>query len=221
MVAMAAGLFAGSCATARPPDRGPELAALKSELKQERVQSATSEAQNTTRLEALTTTNLALVAGLEEEILNGEVTIKTLNEQLRLSMPQELLFDSGDAQLREPGQRLLDKVIDTMRENPGRRITVEGHTDDVKIGPTILAAFPTNWELSAGRAIAVVRYLEDNGIDPQDLGALGFGENRPVAENDTPEGRQQNRRIEVVLTVAPPRPPWVAPPEEQASNPSE
>jgi chemotaxis protein MotB len=76
---------------------------------------------------------------------------------------------------------------------------VEGHTDDV---PIKSAAFPSNWELSAARAIAVVRFLQDQGVDPAKLAAAGYGEYQPIAGNDTPEGRAQNRRIEITLAAS-------------------
>ena len=77
---------------------------------------------------------------------------------------------------------------------------VEGHTDNVPIRNALKAKFPSNWELSTARATSVVRFLQDQGgIDPSKLSATGLSYFRPVAANDTPEGREQNRRIEIVL----------------------
>ena len=83
-----------------------------------------------------------------------------------------------------------------------RRIDVEGHTDNVPLTGELAKTFPTNWELSAARSTNVVRYLEENGVDPRRLAAVAKSMHRPVAQNNTPRGRQLNRRIEIVLT------PW-------------
>jgi chemotaxis protein MotB len=81
-----------------------------------------------------------------------------------------------------------------------RAINVEGHTDDVPIGPELARRYPTNWELSAARATNVARYLQEKiGIDPSLLSATGYGEYHPVASNEDEEGRTRNRRIEIVL----------------------
>jgi chemotaxis protein MotB len=79
-------------------------------------------------------------------------------------------------------------------------IMVEGHTDDVPIGPKLRDRFPSNWELSAARAATVVRYLQEKGVAPKYLGAAGFSEYRALAPNDSAANRQRNRRIDVVLT---------------------
>ncbi len=76
---------------------------------------------------------------------------------------------------------------------------MEGHTDNVPIGPAIIDKFPTNWELSTARATTVVRYLQERGVNPGYLSAEGYSEYRPVAPNDTEEGKSKNRRIEIVL----------------------
>jgi chemotaxis protein MotB len=77
---------------------------------------------------------------------------------------------------------------------------VEGHTDNVPIGPDLVHIFPTNWELSVARAVAVVRFLQEKGgIQPKRLSARGYSYYRPVAPNESEEGRRQNRRIEIIL----------------------
>jgi chemotaxis protein MotB len=86
-----------------------------------------------------------------------------------------------------------------LKDIKDQEIVVSGHTDNVPITSKLAATYPTNWELSAARAIAVVKILESNGVDPKMLVAAGFGEFRPVADNATPEGRAQNRRMEIVL----------------------
>jgi chemotaxis protein MotB len=90
---------------------------------------------------------------------------------------------------------------------------VAGYTDDVPTSKK--GGYQTNWELSAARAIAVVRYLQDQGVDPQILGAAGYSEYRPLAANDTPEGRSANRRIEIVLGPSEAQDPQAAPATEK------
>ena len=95
---------------------------------------------------------------------------------------------------------MLLRVGNILKNAQGKAVRVEGHTDNVRIGGNLRTRFPTNWELSAARATNVVRFLEDKvGMDPKRLEAAGLAENRPVAANDTREGRAQNRRIEIYL----------------------
>jgi chemotaxis protein MotB len=102
--------------------------------------------------------------------------------------------------IKPKGQEVLLKLADTFKDNEDQNIVVEGHTDDVQIGSALLDRFPTNWELSTARATAVVRFLQEKGnIAPQRLTASGFSFYQPVASNETPEGRKQNRRIEIIL----------------------
>ncbi len=102
--------------------------------------------------------------------------------------------------IKPKGQEVLLKLADSFRDSKGENIAVEGHTDDVQIGSALIDRFPTNWELSTARATAVVRFLQEKGnIAPERLTASGFGFYRPVATNETPEGRKQNRRIEIIL----------------------
>jgi chemotaxis protein MotB len=83
-----------------------------------------------------------------------------------------------------------------------QRINVEGFTDNVPIGPELRNRFPANWELSTARATDVVRYLVAQGVNPNILSAQGFGDSRPVASNDTAQGRAKNRRVEIVIMAA-------------------
>lgn len=109
-------------------------------------------------------------------------------------------FAPGSAQLTKKGGDKLTKLAEIIQSYDNRRIVVEGHTDNVPIGAGLKRRFASNWELSVARAAAAVRHMQhETQIDPRNLSAAGFGEFKPVAENDTDEGRQQNRRVEVVL----------------------
>lgn len=140
-----------------------------------------------------------LVNELQEEIKKGEIEVTQLRDKLTLSMVEKILFDSGSAEIKKEGKKVLDRVVEILKNVKDRQINIEGHTDNVPISPRLAQKFPTNWELSTARATNVVRYLQEKGIDPALLSATGYGEYRPVASNDTEEGRAKNRRIEIVL----------------------
>lgn len=143
-----------------------------------------------------------LADGLKAEIAAGAVTITNLRGRLTVNMVDTILFESGMAALRSGGNKILDQVGKVLAGIKDKDIKIEGHTDNVPIGGELKNKYPTNWELSAARATAVARYLQDKaGIDPGSLIAAGFGEYRPVVPNDTPEHRAMNRRIEIVLVA--------------------
>ena len=136
---------------------------------------------------------------METEIKKGEIVIKELKGKLTMDVLDKILFDSGKTEIKSEGREILDRVVDILAITTDRSILVEGHTDNVPIAENLAKKYPTNWELSAARAINIVRYLEEQGIDPEILSASAFGEHRPVAENDTAEGRAKNRRITIIL----------------------
>lgn len=141
-----------------------------------------------------------LVKELKREIEHGDIKITQAVDRLSVNMVEKILFDSGKAEIKKDGLAVIQRVGDILKKVTDRQIRVEGHTDNVQIGARIRDKYPTNWELSTARATNVVRYLQDKvGIDPKMLSAAGLAENKPVASNDTPEGKAQNRRIEVVL----------------------
>ncbi len=140
-----------------------------------------------------------MIEKMKSEIAEGQVTITELKGRLTVNMVDAILFDSGKADIKPEGRKVLQKVAEVIGQVEDKAVRVEGHTDNVKIGGALTRAFPSNWELSAARAINVARYLQRLGVDPSLLSAAAYGEYRPVSENDTPEGRSMNRRIEIVL----------------------
>ncbi len=140
-----------------------------------------------------------LATSLQTEIEAGRVEVSELKGKLTVKMKDKILFASGSATIGKEGLAALAKVADALRGVTGKVVRIEGHTDNV---PTTGTAFATNWELSAARALAVVRYLQEKGVDPTKLAGAGYGEFQPIAPNDTPEGKSQNRRIEIVLATA-------------------
>ena len=136
---------------------------------------------------------------MKNEISKGQVTISELKGKLTVNMLNAILFDSGKAEVKPEGLAVLQKVIDILKNVKDKAIRIEGHTDNVQIVGALTVKYPTNWELSAARAINVTRYLQQQGIDPALLAAVAYGEYKPVASNDTEEGKAKNRRIEIIL----------------------
>lgn len=119
---------------------------------------------------------------------------------VEINLPGLRLFNPGEEKLSGEGLLLLSKLGKILKNATTGEINVEGHTDDTKIGGALLKKFPTNWELSAARAINVVRYLqEETGIPPERLSVAAYGQYRPIFPNDREEYRQKNRRIVLVL----------------------
>ena len=140
-----------------------------------------------------------LVSELNEEIKKGEIEVIQLKDKLTLSMVEKILFDSGSAAIKQNGKDVLARVADILGSIHDKQIRIEGHTDNVQIGPVLAKKFPTNWELSTTRSTTVVRYLQQQGVDPIFLSAAGYSEYSPVDTNETEEGKARNRRIEIVL----------------------
>jgi chemotaxis protein MotB len=129
-----------------------------------------------------------------------DVTISELQGKLTVNILDRIMFDSGEAQLKPEGQEVLRKIAAVLAHYPNRQIHVIGHTDNVPIRASSRSKYPSNWELSTARATAAVRFLsEQAGVDPRRLGAVGYGEFHPIADNGTPDGRAKNRRIALVV----------------------
>jgi chemotaxis protein MotB len=141
----------------------------------------------------------SLVSELNDEIKKGEIAVTQLRDKLSLSMVDKILFDSGSADIKKNGKAVLDRVAEILGTITDKQIRIEGHTDNVPIGPVLAIKFPTNWELSTARSTTVVRYLQEKGVDPRFLSATGYSEYRPVESNESDEGKAKNRRIEIVL----------------------
>ncbi|MCF7908861.1 MAG: OmpA family protein [Candidatus Omnitrophica bacterium] len=148
-------------------------------------------------LQELKSTQQLLEKRLSGEIKDKQVRLEMAEKGLVITFVAEVLFDSGKAKLRKESLPILDKVIKILKsEVPDNDIGIEGHTDNE---PIKFSRWKTNWELSAQRALGVLYYLEEEGINPLRLSAIGYGEYKLVASNDTPEGRQTNRRVEIVI----------------------
>jgi chemotaxis protein MotB len=158
------------------------------------------ERQRKEEILAMKGTYESLLENMESEIEKGKITITQLKGKLKVNMLDEILFDSGKTSIKPQGFEVLERVGKILSDVKDRNITIEGHTDNVPIGPDLGKKYPTNWELSAARATTVARYLQEKiGINPGVLSATGYGEYQPIASNETKEGKARNRRIEIVL----------------------
>lgn len=149
-------------------------------------------------LDELSQTKKLLESRLSQEIQDKQVRLEMMEKGLVITFVADVLFDSGKARIRQEAYPILDKVAVVLKENvPQLKVGIEGHTDNE---PIRFSGWKSNWELSSGRALSVLHYLVDEqGILPERVSAIGYGEYRPVASNDTQEGRQLNRRVEIVI----------------------
>jgi chemotaxis protein MotB len=138
-----------------------------------------------------------LAKSLKEEIQAGKIELSELRGRMVVKMKDKILFSSGSVKINPEGQAALAKVADALKDVQGKIVRVEGHTDDVPTDPK--GPFPSNWELSTTRALAVVKLLQEKGVPAQRLSAAGYGEYHPISSNKTAQGKSQNRRIEIVL----------------------
>lgn len=135
---------------------------------------------------------------LQETGLNDMVTISYEDRGVAINIGEQILFDTGKANLRPEALGLLDRLAEFFQRIP-YQVSIEGHTDS---RPINTVEFPSNWELSSARAARVVRYLTTaHALEPSRFAAVGFGEFRPVAPNDTEENMQANRRVVMVIHV--------------------
>lgn len=144
------------------------------------------------------------VAAIPSDLVARKLKVQDAAGESRLNLGEVtnfLRYDSGEASIRPEGYKVLDQLIEYLRTSgDARMIRVEGHADNVEIGPTLKSRYPSNWELSKARASGVLRYLvEKGGLDSARLAAVGYGDGRPVSTNATEEGRTSNRRVEILL----------------------
>lgn len=135
---------------------------------------------------------------LSTEIQDRQVALEMMEKGLVITVVGDVLFDSGKAGIRPEAYNILDKIAGVLKVNvPKLKVGIEGHTDNQ---PIRFSGWKSNWELSSARALSVLHYLiEQKGIAPGRISAIGYGEYHPVASNDTKEGRQANRRVEIVI----------------------
>lgn len=154
--------------------------------------------QLSAQVEDLAAAKRLLEERLGTEISDKQVKLQMMEKGLVITVVGDLLFDSGKAKIRQEAYTLLEKISRVLKENMANfNVGIEGYTDDQ---PIKHSGWKTNWELSTARALSVLHHIADEqGISPERLSAIGYGEYRPIASNDTKDGRQQNRRVEIVI----------------------
>ena len=218
VAAMLALLFLMLWSSARTGHR-KEIDSLQTQLNDAKSQLSDVLAQNQTNQDTITTLkgqvadleaqkdmaaqmSKALENEMRSDLESRDVTITSLQGKLTVNIVDRVMFDSGEAILKPDGEAVMRKIAAILGAHPQIKIQVIGHTDNVPIRPAARVRFASNWELSTARALAAVHFLtEQAGIDPRRVGATGYGEFRPVADNSTAEGRAKNRRI--VITIMP------------------
>ncbi len=150
------------------------------------------------QLDELSQTKKLLEDRLSKEIKDKQVKLEMMEKGLVITFVADILFDSGKAKIKQEADPTIDKVAVVLKENvPQLNVGIEGHTDNQ---PIKASGWKSNWELSTARALSVLHYLVyEKGISPDRLSAIGYGEYRPVADNDAADGRQLNRRVEIVI----------------------
>jgi len=132
----------------------------------------------------------------QQEALQEVATVEVTGPgEVLVRMGDEVLFDPGESQLKPQALRVLAGIANSIQEKT-ESVYVEGHTDNV---PISTPEFPSNWELSSARALSVVRLLEEAGVAPEQLAAVGHSQYIPIVPNDTPENRAKNRRVELKI----------------------
>ncbi|MFC1570699.1 OmpA family protein [Candidatus Omnitrophota bacterium] len=155
------------------------------------------EAQRAQEQREFEETKKLLERKFKTQISDDQIGLRLTKDGLVIVLSDDILFDSGKADLKKAAYPVLDKVIAIIKKKvPDKNIGVSGHTDNV---PITYSKWKSNWELSSARATNVLYYLEGKGIPPKQLSATGYGEHRPIASNDTAAGRSKNRRVEIVI----------------------
>jgi chemotaxis protein MotB len=187
----------------RLDDANASLASAQAENQKDKDQIAALQSK-VADLEQEKDTAAQMAKGLENEMRadleSKDVTISNLQGKLTVNILDHVMFDSGEAILKPAGESVMRKIAAILAGHPRLKIHVIGHTDNVPIRPEARNRFASNWELSTARALAAVHFLtEKAGVDPRRVGAVGYGEYRPLADNATAEGRARNRRIAITI----------------------
>jgi chemotaxis protein MotB len=151
-------------------------------------------AQRAAEVRATVYRNLTL--RLQKQIDAGDLAVVIRDGRMVLQLPNDVLFDTGQTELKPAGKSALKAISDVLKTMPERQFQIAGHTDDVPIHND---RFTSNWELSSARALRVLHFLIGEGTSAKALSAAGYSEVDPIAANTSPEGRKKNRRTEITL----------------------
>jgi chemotaxis protein MotB len=178
----------GEAATKSAADANASLSATQAELTQLKAERAEAEA----RLAAFK----AVTEKLKKMIDSGKLKVEIRNGRMIVKVPASILFASGSAELSGDGKSAISDIASILKQFPDRRFEVAGHTDNI---PVASSTFKDNWALSTARAVTVTEQLVSAGMNPARLVAAGYGQFAPMRDNNSDAGRQENRRIEIVL----------------------
>lgn len=173
---------------------GEDVSSLSTNLEQARQREAELRRRQQAAEERLATFR-NMLQRFQSMIASGQLRVRIVRGRMVVELAENILFDSGRSELKREGQTALTSVAAVLKQIQNRDFQVAGHTDNVPVH----GRFPSNWELSTARAVTVSRFLQQQGVEPTHLSAAGYAEFQPAADNSTAEGRQQNRRIEIVL----------------------
>lgn len=197
MVLVTAGALVATGCTGKYKDQISEQETQISQLEQKVKQLESELTDEQKRAEDL---SAELAEALSDYRAKEQVWLEQKENQAIINVSDAVLFHSGSVDLTDEGQGLVDKIVGIANGYPDRSIMIEGHSDNVPVGPNIKEKYQSNWELSSGRACSVLRYMYwKHKMDPIQLSAVGYGEYRPIASNDTVEGRGKNRRVVIVI----------------------
>lgn len=177
-------------------DRARDLAATKTDLA-----ATTAEVEQLRKLRAQAEREAAQFRAIAQKLKAmvdaGQLEVVMRKGRINLKLPDDVLFPSGSQRLKKGGKDAIKAVADVLKDVKDREFLIAGHTDNVPLGRK--SRFKNNWGLSTARAVEVVDLMIEYGVSPDQLAAAGFGEHDPIADNETDEGRQANRRLEIIL----------------------
>lgn len=140
-----------------------------------------------------------LLSALKDIEKDSKLSVLYDGVNVTIRVSEGMLFAAGEDELSEAAYPVLDEISAVLRDMPNN-VRVEGHTDNI---PVNTERFPSNWDLSSARALRILKYFAgEGGISPRRLSAIGYGEWRPAASNDTPDGREKNRRVDILVLVS-------------------
>ncbi len=179
------------------PEEEPLIGEEQEEKEEEQQEDAEDEEKKREEIEKLTKIQQKINGYISENKLTDVLDTKLTDEGLLISILNDVSFDSGSAEVSGDGKEIAKEVSNFLYTNPPHEITVSGHTDNQ---PIHSSEFKSNWELSVMRAVNFMRLLLDNeDLDERSFSAKGYGEYEPIAPNDSPENREKNRRVEVMI----------------------
>ncbi|MEP3588276.1 MAG: flagellar motor protein MotD [Marinobacter sp.] len=196
------GVFNAPQRSIKPIEVGEHVAAVPEQQQENVIPPVVTDAPGSPdvseqgKIESLRAMADQLAMEFDDLINQGVVSLETSDHWIELSLPNSMLFNSGDAEPHYDSFAVIEKVAKVLRDRDNA-VKVEGFTDN---RPIRTGRYPSNWELSTARASAVSRMLVMQGIEPERLAAIGYGEHQPVARNDTEEGRRRNRRVILLIS---------------------